>query len=355
MYFIDFEQLDKIANRKVSDDSHAGMKPISEKVFFKLFSKNTDSFSMRRNLNFSPSIDAYYVYSHTMKERSLLEVALSTEETKPTAKALDYKSFTMIYRKNRSKFGTSKIYGLKEKFETCPNILLSKDEYKAEYKSATIPEYNYDLLIDSSDKSYVTNLHPDDYAKKINPIADHCINEILEVFSAYGEIENVPPRKNHAGNTFQNYYINNSISFALQIERKYEYKLGNNGDIIPNLKLEVKLQKSEKIEKQVKKKGSEPELKKYNQRYVVGDKYQHFTIEIRNFDFLKTPAYYAICMTPHGYLRLKKEYSKEFFKKIIFHYQFKKFFEKYEIDLNLDDLEDNPQAFFDLVSMITFS
>ena len=124
--------------------------------------------------------------------------------------------------------------------------------------------------------------------------------------------------------------------------------------MIPNLKIEVRLEKSDVYDKKVKDKDGNITLKKVNERYIKKSGYKHFTIEIRNFEFLKKPAYYAISMTPHGYLRLKKSYSRDFFKKIIFHYQFKKYFEKYEIEMEMDELEDNPQAFFDLVAMLDF-
>jgi len=360
MYTIDFDQYkDQTVEIVVTDNNQKtplsysarkdNLKLPMEKLFLAAFKDEADYLIIKKNLATVPSPDSYYIQSFSIKENKLQQTA--NKEVKNIPERI-YKSYSMIFRKNHSKFPTSKIYGLKEKLDACPNILLNKEDYKKKYKADLIPEYNYDLDFELTDKNYFDNFK-DALDKQINPIADHCVKEILEVFSTYGEIETIHPRKPLNNSQKLCYFIKNSISFSLEIEKKFEYKISTEGLPIPNIKIKVKLQKSELIHKESKKKAEKGVVKTFNQKYVTGSNYQHFTIEIRNFDFLANKNYYAICMTPHGYLRLKKEYSKDFFKKIIFHYQFKKFFEKYEIEMNHDELEDNPQAFFDLVSMMT--
>ena len=342
MYFIEFEKLSKLMPMDWKNSS-VGVKV--QKIFQSLYEndKNRDFLIPKASIQIMENM----VYITSANKNAL------TFNPTPAESKIEYMSYTFAINKNHSKFPTSKIYGFREQLESSPNILLAKDVFKTTYKSDLIPEYNYNITLDymTKYKHNKTEEHRKIFAEQIKPIADHCIKEILEVFAQYGEVELSPPRKN---SKVLNYFIKNSINFILEIAQKEEFKIGSNGELIPNLKLEVRLQQSESYDKEVKDKAGNISIKKVNQRYITSSGYKNFTVEIRNFEFLKKPAYYAISMTPHGYLRLKKTYSKEFFKKIIFHYQFKKYFEKYEIEMELDELEDDPQAFFDLVAMLNF-
>lgn len=345
MYFIDFEKLSKQTPADWKN-SPAGVAAL--KVFQDLYENDKNRYFLM------PKAAVQIMESHlfvTSANRNV--ISFGTSSTAEQDKT-EYMHHSLTIQKNYSKFPTSKIYGLKEQLENSPNILLSKEDFKSTYKADLIPEYNYNVLPDYllTYKNNQTQQHRKIFDEEIKPIADHCIQEILDVFALYGEVELSPPRKRSSKTV--NYLIKNSINFILEIAKKEEFKIGSNGQLIPNLKLEVRLQQSETYDKEVKDKEGNISIKRVNQRYITSSGFKHFTIEIRNFEFLKKPAYYAISMTPHGYLRLKKSYSKEFFKKIIFHYQFKKYFEKYEIEMELDELEDNPQAFFDLVAMLNF-
>lgn len=343
MYFIEFEKLSKLTPSDWKN-SPVGVNALS--IFKSLYetSKNRDFLIPKASLQITE--DFLFV---TSANKNMVTFNPTAEDEKK-----EYMSHSFIVNKNHSKFPTSRIYGLKEQLESSPNILLAKDVFKSTYRSDLIPEYNYNITLDymTKYKHNKANEHRKIFDEQIKPIADHCIKEIIDVFSQYGEVELSPPRKQNSRTL--NYFIKNSINFIVEIAQKEEFKIGSNGELIPNLKLEVRLQQSDVYEKKVKEKDGTIVVKKFNERYIKQSGYKHFTIEIRNFEFLKKPAYYAISMTPHGYLRLKKSYSKEFFKKIIFHYQFKKYFEKYEIEMELDELEDNPQAFFDLVAMLNF-
>jgi hypothetical protein len=343
MYFIEFEKLSKQTPSEWKN-SDIGIK--AQNIFRKLYENdyNKDYFTPRTSVQITES------YVHLMTNN--MNTVVVSNDTAPL-NTRKYENFSFAINKNHSKFPTSKIYGFREKLESSPNILLSKEDFKSTYKADLIPEYNYNIALDflTSFKYNEQAKHRQIFNEKIKPIADYCIEEILEVFKQYGELELSPPRKN---SKVINYLIKNSINFILEIAQKEEFKIDKNGELVPNLKLEVRLQESTIFEKEVKDENGNMVTKKFNQRYIKSTGYKNFTVEIRNFDFLPNPAYYAISMTPHGYLRLKKDYSKEFFKKIIFHYQFKKYFEKYEIEMELNELEDNPQAFFDLVAMMNF-
>lgn len=343
MYFIEFEKLSK---KTPSEWKNSPIGVNAQNIFKNLYESNKNRDFLMPKAVVQITEDCLFVSS---ANRNFLTFNPTPEEQKK-----EFMSYSFIINKNHSKFPTSKIYGLKEQLESSPNILLAKDVFKSTYRADLIPEYNYNITLDFNNKynhNKVTE-HRKVFDEQIKPIADHCIKEIIDVFAQYGEVELSPPRKQ--GSKLINYFIKNSINFIVEIAQKEEFKIGANGELIPNLKIEVRLQKSEVYEKKVKEKDGTIVVKKFNERYIKQSGYKHFSIEIRNFEFLKKPAYYAISMTPHGYLRLKKSYSKEFFKKIIFHYQFKKYFEKYEIEMELDELEDNPQAFFDLVAMLDF-
>lgn len=345
MYFIEFEKLSK---QSPSDWKNSSIGTMAQDIFKNLYENNTnkDFFVPRTSVEINES------YVHLMT--SNMNFLTITNDVAKIDSKKEYMGYSFTINKNHSKFPTSKIYGLKQHLESSPNILLSKEAFKSTYKADLIPEYNYNITLDYLTKYKHNRVadHKKIFTEQIDPIADYCIKEILDVFGQYGELELSPARK-RSTNTV-NYLIKNSINFILEIVKKEEFKIGRNGELIPNLKIEVRLQESTVFDKEVKDKAGNVTVKKFNQRYITSSGYKHFSIEIRNFEFLNKPAYYAISMTPHGYLRLKKSYSREFFKKIIFHYQFKKYFEKYEIEMELDELEDNPQAFFDLVAMLNF-
>lgn len=343
MYFIEFEKLSK---QSPSDWKNSPVGCTAQNIFKTLYEDSHNRDFLMPKAVVQVTEECVLVSS---ANKNFITFNPTVEDSKK-----EYISHSFIINKNHSKFPTSKIYGFREQLESSPNILLAKDVFKSTYRSDLIPEYNYNITLDymTKYKHNKTAEHRKVFNDEIKPIADHCIKEIIDVFAQYGEVELSPPRKQ--GSRTLNYFIKNSINFIVEIAQKEEFKIGANGQLIPNLKIEVRLQQSDVYEKKVKEKDGTIVLKKFNERYIKQSGYKHFTIEIRNFEFLKKPAYYAISMTPHGYLRLKKSYSKEFFKKIIFHYQFKKYFEKYEIEMELDELEDNPQAFFDLVAMLNF-
>jgi hypothetical protein len=246
-----------------------------------------------------------------------------------------------------SKFETSRVYGLQEKLESCPDILMDKVSFRKKYKSTLIPEYNYDLKIDSTKKKEIAKCFEYEFMQ-INGLVKHVKQEVEKVFEKYGEVEVIEI------NNFTIFHIKNVINFYVVIELEKSYKLSA-GDsvygIVPNYKLAIKLFEGDpQIEDHRDPKGNvkrclifKPKVKSY-----------YFRVEFRYLDFLKKPAYFVFCMTPHGYIRLKKEYSLDFFNKIVYHYLFKKYFEKYNIELSNEDLEKNPQSFFNLISMLKY-
>lgn len=365
MYTINFEQLGKKDNYdnnyklKKGSDLYNFFK-FTKPIFIKMFGDGVDHISLLRSLTINSSEKNICLSSYFNEDVDLVEFgekssnyyyAMERGENSrlPIRK---HRSFSMSFDKNFSKYPTSKIYGFSESFNSCPNILLSKEKFKEKYKSDLIPEYNYNLSFHSMGADI--NIHKDYediYLSKIDPIADHCIKEIVEVFSKYGEITEKKTRVK--SKLKKSYFIKNSVSFNLEIEKIKEYKIDKRNNPVPSMKIVIKLDQAKEYEKEVTKKdGTVERLTLYEQHITQG--YKQFSIEVREFDFLKKPAYYAMSMTPHGYLRLKREYSKDFFKKIIFHYQFKKFFEKYDVEVDLNELEDDPQVFFDLVTMISF-
>ncbi len=385
MYTIDYKELKKYETendyKKIQDPYVKSMMNNIESIFLDLFDYEKDKASLRRNLRVYASEKILSFHSNFVENNgktkdqfkskskediNLLSYGMASYNKLYNNDNLNerrYKSYTFNFEKTHSIYSTSKIYGFSEQLLQAPNILLSKEDFKKAYKSDLIPEYNYRLSITSpaeigepskqkifSDKDYIENKFKAIFDEKINPIAEHCINEIIELFSEYGEMKE-RPRKKHQ-NDKRSFFIKNTVCFNLEILQFKEYKINKRNQITPNLKILVRLDDAKQFDKKITKKDGTVETKRM---FEMGMKsgYKHFSIEIREFDFLKKPAYYAISMTPHGYLRLKKEYSKEFFKKIIYHYQFKKYFEKYEIDLNIEDLED-PQVFFDLVSMMDY-
>lgn len=246
-----------------------------------------------------------------------------------------------------SKFETSRVYGLQNKIEKCPDILLDKQSFKKEYKGSLIPEYNYDLKIDCTKRKNIEKCFEYDFVK-INQLVKHVEQEIKTVFEKYGEIEVIELEKCTI------LHIKNVINFYVILELEKNYKLNNSDPIygiIPNYKLAVKLFEGDpNIESHKDSKGKEKKYLHFKNKV----KNYYFKVEFRYLDFIKNPNYFVFCMTPHGYIRLKKEYSLDFFNKIIYHYLFKKYFEKYKIELSNEDLEQNPQSFFTLISMLKY-
>lgn len=363
MYTIDFEkyaskeQFLSTSSRPKPDSELASFFNYSKDVFLKAFSHAEDKLSLQKHLNISASENHIMLSSYYQKNMSLLEMGkLAAAGDQAVHKRGEMFSYNMTFTKNYSKFPTSKIYGFKENLENAPNILLSKEKFKQTYKSDLIPEYNYSMSIYESKHGIFHSKYDKIYEEKINPIANFCIDEIISIFSKYGEVtERKQKRQNfsHEISHVRSFFIKNSICFNFEIHQIKEFRINKFGNITPCLKIVCKLDQSELTTKQIRKKDGTIENKEYYIPYVQKG-FKHFSIEIREFDFLKTPNYYAISMTPHGYLRLKKDYTKEFFKKIIFHYQFKKYFEKYEVEMDFEELEEDPQVFFDLVSMLQF-
>lgn len=363
MYTINFEkyaskdEFFNVSSRPKPGSELEAFFEYSKSLFLKSFDYAEDKLTLQRNMNIYADERNIIINSYYQKKMSLLELGKLAAAGDPAAqKRGEIFSFSMRFSKNYSKFPTSKIYGFKENLEQAPNILLSKEKFKESYKSDLIPEYNYSIDITGNGTESLHKKYNIVYEEKISPIANFCIDEIINIFSKYGEVTE-RKRKNKyldgENNTIRSFFIKNTICFNFEIHQTKEYRINKAGNISPCLKITCKLDQSELTSKQIRKKDGTFESKEYYIPYM-GKNCKHFSVEVREFDFLKTPNYYAISMTPHGYLRLKKTYSKDFFKKIIFHYQFKKYFEKYEVEMNFEELEEDPQAFFDLVSMLQF-
>lgn len=265
-----------------------------------------------------------------------------------------FMNYNLEIKPLKNNFETARIYGLKEKLDECPNILLSKEEFKKTYKSAMIPDYMYSLNFSTTDMHIkMKSSNPDLYKSNISEkyknenlenMMSYILEEIKEVFSLYGEIEYI--KLKNCGHLIT---IKNVINFYVLIETIDDFKIkkvDEKYDLIKNVKYHVSLHEGL------------PEFKKdtnkeTNYKSIVKNKPKfYFQIEFRYLDFLKNPNYYVICMTPHGYLRLKKEYSINFIKKISYHYLFKRYFDKYGLELNHEELEENPSGFFSLISML---
>lgn len=267
-----------------------------------------------------------------------------------------FKNYSFVFSKNlNSKYTTSKIYGLKNKFESCPDILLDKEEFKSKYISSKMPDYNYDLRISSSKIKELGNyleINDSEFKSKSDGMINFIEKEILEIFSKYGEIELVDESKKGFRKV---YSIKNIINFhvVFDIEKSYKILTNNNQEysIVPNYKLNVKLREGLPIFQEIRY-GIKGKTKMVMQEKMSKEHY--FKVELRYLDFVKNKNFFVFCMTPHGYIRLKKEYSKEFFTKITYHYLFKRYFEKYGVNLSHEDLEDNPQSFFSLISLLKY-
>lgn len=267
-----------------------------------------------------------------------------------------FKNYSFVFSKNlNSKYTTSKIYGLKNKFEICPNILLDKEEFKSKYISSKMPDYNYDLRISSSKIKELGNyleINDSYFNSKSDGILNFITKEILEIFSKYGEIELV----NESKKGFRKVYsIKNIINFhvVFDIEKSYKILTNNNKEysVVPNYKLNVKLREGLPIFQEIKY-GIQGKTRMVMQEKMSKEHY--FKVELRYLDFVKNKNFFVFCMTPHGYIRIKKEYSKEFFTKITYHYLFKRYFEKYGVNLSHEDLENNPESFFNLISLLKY-
>lgn len=263
-------------------------------------------------------------------------------------------NYNLEIRPLRNSYETAKIYGLKEKLDECPNILLPKEEFKKNYVYTMIPDYMYSLNFSTTDMHIkMRSSNPDLYKSNISEkykndnlenMMSYILEEIKEVFSLYGEIEYIKLK-----NCSHLITIKNVINFYVLIETIDDFKIKNiNGkyDLIKNVKYHVSLHEGEPEFKEKRNKE-----KDYTSIFKAKPKF-YFQIEFRYLDFLKNPNYYVICMTPHGYLRLKKEYSISFIKKISYHYLFKRYFDKYGLELNHEELEENPSGFFSLISML---
>jgi hypothetical protein len=263
-------------------------------------------------------------------------------------------NYNLEVRPLRNSYETSRIYGLKEKLDECPNILLSKEEFKKTYKSTMIPDYMYSLNFTATDmyikmKSSNPYLYKNAISEKyknenLESMMSYILEEIKEVFSLYGEVEYI--KLKNCGHLL---IIKNVINFYVLIETIDDFKvkkIDGKYELIKNVKYHVSLHEGEPEFKEKRNKE-----KDYESIWKVKPKF-YFQIEFRYLDFLKNPNYYVICMTPHGYLRLKKEYSINFIKKISYHYLFKRYFDKYGLELNHEELEENPSGFFSLISML---
>lgn len=285
-----------------------------------------------------------------VNERGVKPYQETKEPEKPRRK---YNNVTFtLSRSANSKFTNSRVYGLKDSFKESPDILMDKGVFKNKYKGFRMPEYNYDLRINSSMRKELNDkLEKNDskYKKQVDSILSYLESELLEVFSTYGEVEIIDDSKYRPRKLL---HIKNTIDFHVILELDKSYKFIKGADdkclIIPAYKLNVKLREGP------------PEFKNFKNgksRLIVSDniaKEHYFKIELRYLDFVKNKNYFVLCMTPHGYIRLKKEYSKVFFQKITYHYLFKRYFEKYGVSLSHAELESNPQSFFNLVALLKY-
>lgn len=313
---------------------------------FENFAKKMTPSSYKSRSPIIVSTEKEYIISKTATSLEKKEMALTVggKLTKIEYQNQSHNSFKFF--KSYNKFDRSRIYGFKNKLEDCPDILLSKSDFKTKYPSSFIPDYNYELKVECSDyklleESLSTELN------QIKSMTDYITNELFEIFKLYGDIEIIELKKGIILN------IKNTINFYVVISTEKYYKLDENFDygLVPNYKLNVRLFLGvPEINDVMDMHGNVSK----SIIYKKGLKSYYFKIEFRYFNFITNKNFFVLCMTPHGYIRIKKEYSSTFFRKIIFHYLFKSFFETYKIDASNEDLEKDPSMFFALVAMLDY-
>lgn len=256
---------------------------------------------------------------------------------KPTANNHKYtKTFSCRGINFELKFDNARIFGLKDKWEECPNILLDKEAFRQQYASTYIPQYNYYFDIDTFPKIDIF------YPKAIDTLYDGLVESMLEVFSHYGEVEqSSSPKVRFQNKYYRVYTITNNLKFKLEIKAMPKFHIIN-GEFIPDLDVQFRMGQ---LKTQTEDKPHARSLDDYKKEVFV-------TFGINYFNFLSKPNYYMTCMTPHGFIRLKKDILNDFIKQVVFHYMFKKYFGINNLEVELSELEDNPMSYFSLVEMM---
>lgn len=301
------------------------------------FSKWEDRFHIPSYLRDRPVMSTFYVNQNDKENKLHLTVMKSFDFKKNDEQK--YCSLSIDICEDKKAFSKSRIYGLKKPFDSCPDILLSKEEFKAKYESVYIPSYNYTIQTRSNPYCYT---QPDGNFKAI-------YNKILplvqSIFSTYGEIEEILfNERTSTGNLNKHFVITNNLKFLLSLRVITNYHIVNKL-LKPDYTIELTLtQIKEDLQKNSQGTYLYPLSKK--------DKKVYFRFNIDYFYFLNKPNYFLTCMTPHGYVRLKESYIEDFVKQIVFHYMFKRYFGRSEIEVTLEDLNNDPMSYFYLAEMV---
>lgn len=251
-------------------------------------------------------------------------------------------SYSATVTQDNKVFEKSRIFGLKEALTECPDILLQKDVFKKTYSSTYIPSTNYDVTLYANPIYVLKEFDPAFIA-----IFNQLIPAITNVFSKYGELTELESSSRYE-NYSRSYSIKNNLYFVLRVTTQVKYKIYN-GDLVPDYVINLELMQ-EYPDKVVDYANSN--AKNFMSIDLKQPKRIHLKFNVSYFAFLNKPNYYLQCLTPHGFIRLKKEYLHDFLKQVIFHYMFKKYFGISEIEVSMNDLENDPMSFFSLVEMM---
>lgn len=301
------------------------------------FSKWQERLNIPSNQREKPVISSFYPYKNDKEDKLHYSIMKSFNIQKNTTQK--YHSFSVSICEDKKAFSKSRIYGLKTGFDSCPDILLPKEEFKSKYESIYIPSYDYEIQISSN--PYYYNKPNSSFLAIYNKI----LPLIESIFRTYGELEEIifNERKSN-GNLNKHFIITNNLKFLLSLKVITTYHIINR-KLTPDYTIELTLTQ---IKQELQKNSQGTYLYPLNKN----DKKVYFRFNIDYFYFLNKPNYFLTCMTPHGYVRLKESYIEEFVKQIVFHYMFKRYFGRSEIEVTLEDLNNDPMSYFYLAEMV---